>query len=87
MPLYNFKCTTCGAKVKKILSPEESKLERSCPKDQGVLVRDDGSPSFVVKEIIDNGNQARRIEQYAGQPEMMEEREHLSKIDRFDDDL
>jgi len=40
MPKYDFKCDRCGLVVETIMSFEDSKLGRSCPKcGDGIMVR------------------------------------------------
>ncbi len=87
MPLYNFICPQCGFKLKKILSPEQSKVPFFCEKDRTSMARDPQSPTTMVKEVIDNGLQAKRVEQYANSQELFQEREDNARADKNKNEL
>jgi predicted nucleic acid-binding Zn ribbon protein len=62
MPLYSYKCSGCGALIQKLSAPELSKTEQHCEKDGALLIRTPRMASAQVKEIVDNGLYARRVE-------------------------
>ncbi len=74
MALYNFFCSTCNKVIKKIL-PKVKLIH--CPKCGNETKRID-NPNIVVKEVIDNGLQTRRVERISEEPQLIEQREHDS---------
>ena len=62
MPLFTWRCHSCGKKVQRIMSAEKAKLGMLCPEDQTLLVRMASTPSSQVKEVVDNGLMAKRVE-------------------------
>ncbi len=79
MALYYFFCDICQKEVKKLLPPKKSKLEQLCKIDGSVLIRTPKDITTSLKEVIDTGLQARKIEQIAGAPGLLEEREHQER--------
>lgn len=75
MALFTFRCPTCKVLVKRILTPEKAKDPLFCKEDNTQLAREFQEVSSVVKEVIDNGLQVRKVEQYADAPKLLQERE------------
>ena len=88
MPVYRFKCE-CGHKEKKLLDYTKAKEPRSCPTCSKLLERDysDTNNTTLVKETIDNGLQNKKVEQFAGSPEMIIERDKQQQIKKNKDSL
>lgn len=87
MPIYYYKCTHCDREVKKLLEPKDAFDEYFCPHDGHVAKRLFKPPTSHVKEVIDNGIQLKRVEQFADSPRLLEEREQLSRADKDKKDL
>lgn len=83
MPLYIYNCSECHKEVKKILTPEQSKNEQKCKKCNSTLLRAESDVSMVVKEVIDNGLQPRKVEQIANAPDLLKEREWNSRKNKY----
>ncbi len=80
MPIYYFICPECSLTVVKLLTPHKAKtIELTCGSCTAILERNPQPPTSSVKEVIDNGLQARRVEQFANSPELLEEREQLDR--------
>lgn len=51
-----------------------------CEKCGGKMVKEIGDPALIVKETVDNGFMARKVEQFADSPELLKERnENINK--------
>lgn len=74
MPIYLYVCESCKTEKKKLLSPEDSKLQQSCLKCKGNLKRTPQAPNTSVKETLDNGIMVRKIERPANAQELYKER-------------
>lgn len=78
MPLYHYKCPSCGARTRKILEPTAAGFQ-----DCGVcgvkLEREPTAATAQVVETLDNGIMPRRIERLADAERMYKER---SKTER-----
>lgn len=75
MAIYYFKCSNCDRIKKRLFSPEEAKQEQHCPHDGALMQRIPQGGFTTIKEVIDNGLQARKAEQFANTNEMIKERE------------
>lgn len=73
MPLYYFLCSDCGDQTRKLLEPSEAKVSPPC-KCGGDLKRDPHPPSNQVKETLDNGIMARKVERYSDAEELYRNR-------------
>jgi hypothetical protein len=80
MPRYFFGCDSCGANVHRIfrttfekLLPEKKADAVKC-KCGATLVRVHSPPTTQVKEILDNGAMAHRIERLADVERMAKDR-------------
>lgn len=73
MPLYYFKCETCGAALRKIMAPEQAREPRICVCGE-VLSRDPHPPSSQAVETLDNGIMPRRLERLADAERLFAER-------------
>lgn len=63
MPTYTYSCGWCNTKEKKLLpSLEKAKIERYCETCNQPMVRQVGAASSQVKEIVDNGIMAKKVE-------------------------
>ena len=80
MPLYNFKCSSCDFKVRKIMYAVEVPLYASspCPSCAGEIVRDVQAPTTQVQETLDNGIMPRKLERLVDVERLAKER---SKFD------
>ena len=87
MPIYYFKCTHCGKEIKKLLPVEAAENEYFCPDDGRPAQRSFKPPSSHVKEVIDNGLQMRRVEQFANSPELLQERADIAEKNKNKKDL
>jgi hypothetical protein len=87
MALFCYVCDHCGRGTKKILTPEESKLEYNCPHDGAKLTRQYQAPTSHVLETIDSGLQTKRVEQFADSPELLQEREANQRKDKNKNEL
>lgn len=76
MPLFSFKCRVCKRLDRILLSPEEAEQPVFCRGEgcSGKLKRIPKAPTTVVKETVDNGIMARRVEIYPDVKEVMKER-------------
>lgn len=64
MPLYNFKCPSCGLEKKRILDPQEADNGGNCKcgeKLQRVVMTEVSSSS---KEIVDNGIMVKAVTRF-----------------------
>lgn len=73
MPLYYFRCGSCGAELKKLLTPAESKEPRTC-ECGGPFAREPKPPSNQVVERLDNGYMAKALERPADAERLYRER-------------
>lgn len=74
MGLYYFRCTGCGAEVRLLLEPEAA-AKQGRHKDCGhALERTPRGPSTSVKETVDNGWQAKKIERPANVVDLVADR-------------
>ncbi|WNM70304.1 hypothetical protein [Myxococcus phage Mx1] len=88
MPLYYFKCETCGAELKKLLSPaqaEEFTKLFGCSACLGKLDRDPRAPSSQAMEKFDNGFMARPVERLADAERIFTERAAQHSLQTRDD--
>jgi DNA-directed RNA polymerase subunit RPC12/RpoP len=83
MALYYYFCEKCNKEVKRLLTPAKAKMEQICKDCSTVLLRTPKDSSFAIKEVIDNGLQARRAEQFSGSAELLKEREHNARIKKY----
>lgn len=76
MGLYYFRCTKCSSEYRRLLEPEElDKLPTGwCSKCGHVLERAPRGASTSVKETVDNGWQARKIERPANVVDLVADR-------------
>ena len=79
MPLYYFKCGSCGAQVRQILKPEQAMAAMDCTCAGGTLERDPRPPSTQVVESLDNGAMPRRLERLADAERLFSERNDAVK--------
>ncbi len=86
MPLYYFKCIHCNSRVNVFCKTEKLKEERHCVKCNTVLKRAPNAPSTNVKETLDNGIMARRVERIADAEEVNRERARQDTLERMADD-
>jgi hypothetical protein len=86
MPLFYLICPDC-AKETKVLKTIEEIENLLCAACNGKLERNSRPPSSVVKEIIDNGLQAKRVEQYSNARELLEERQAKQLAEKNKDSL
>ena len=69
----------------KLLKPIEAlAIVHYCPRDNNPLERDYGTPSTIVKEILESPLWPRKVEQFANSAELIEENE--SKLDQIKTD-
>ena len=63
MPLFYFVCTNCGSPDKRILEPVQvSRIKcRSCG---GTVKRTPKPPTTHLKEVVDTGMMAKRLENF-----------------------
>ena len=87
MALFTFRCPTCKVLVKRILTPLKAKEPLFCKADNTQLVREFQEVSSIVKEVIDNGLQTRKVEQFANAPELLQEREEAVRELKKKNDL
>lgn len=73
MPLFNFVCE-CGAKVRKILTPEQAKRGWLCVQCGQEMDREAKAPTTAVKESLDNGSMSRTVERFSNAEELYRER-------------
>lgn len=77
MPLYYFKCHTCGLTFRRILKPEEAAAQGcTCG---SILRRDPRPPSTRVIETLDNGLMTKRLERLADAERLFAERNEAVK--------
>lgn len=63
MPLYYFRCLTCGSANRRILEPSQVK-KTLCNKCNGKLLRTPKPPTAMLKEMVDTGLMPKRLENY-----------------------
>lgn len=73
MPLYHFRCPD-GHLTRKILEPEQAKVDRTCPQCQKPLRRDVKPPTAQAVERLDNGWMTKVIERPADAERLFKER-------------
>jgi hypothetical protein len=71
MPAFYFKCDKCSKQKRKILPKLEKEVRCECG---GVCVRAESNTSSVVKEVLDNGIMARKVERIYNIQELAKER-------------
>lgn len=86
MAKLRFNCSKCGDFDKRVDTFEEIDT-CTCPTCSGPTKRVFISPSLLVKEIIDNSLQVRRVEQIANAPELLQEREAMDRERKKKNDL
>lgn len=62
MPLFTWRCYQCGKKVQRIMAAQQAAQGLQCPDDRTLLVRMACAPTSQVKEVVDNGLMAKRVE-------------------------
>jgi hypothetical protein len=70
-----------------MLSPEDAQKDVLCRKCNNVLSKVNADSFTSIKEVIDNGILMRRVEQFADSAEQIQEREHLSDLNKKKDSL
>lgn len=81
MPIYNFACSDCFKKERKLLQPTETKGQ-TCKECSGELVREAKAPSTQVMETIDNGLMPRKVERLKDTVELFRDRAKANKVNR-----
>jgi len=74
MPIFNFFCEKCQKQVRRVLAPEAMLgpvLHQECGSE---LKRVQSPPSSQVKETMDNGIMAKKLERYANAEELYKDR-------------
>lgn len=79
MPLYYFKCPTCQAEARRILTPEQAREGAHCSVCAALMERTPQPPSARVTEVIDNGLMTRRLERLADAERLFAERNEAVK--------
>ncbi len=87
MALFYFVCPTCKKEIKKLFRAESKIKEVLCPIDKTVTIRAPKGSATMVYEVIDNGIMAKRVVQLAGAPQMLEERQEISRKKKRDNSL
>lgn len=80
MPLYNFVCSKCGTKKRRIFSVEESKKPQPCPQCKADMERDQTGPTRQVMERLDNGLMPRAVERLSEAERLYKERADKFKV-------
>lgn len=62
MPLFNFKCDSCGSKNRIILNKYSAQMCEKCGSEMRRIPK---PPSSRVTEVLDNGFMAKSIERLA----------------------
>lgn len=75
MPLFYFKCATCGALVRRLLSVEAAADPRDCATCGGAMQRDMRGATTQTMEVLDDGIRPVRLERYAEAERIYKERE------------
>jgi len=75
MPLFEWQCTKCGTKTRKILPRRPHLGKCCCSGDLTFLTK----VSSVTKEVIDNGLMYKALERDADAEEKLKERNSLAE--------
>lgn len=78
MPLYHFICPSCGAKLRKLLTPEVAEQPRICTCGEE-LVRDPQPPTTQAVETIDTGRSQRAVTRLADAERLFNERAKIKR--------
>lgn len=70
MPLYYFRCTSCGEQVRKILTPQQASSKSYLCLCGGKLERTPLGPSSQAREVLDNGLMLRAVDRPAEAEEL-----------------
>lgn len=70
MPLYNFKCPSCGLEKKRILEPQEADNGGNCKCGVKLERAAKNEVSSSSKETLDNGIMARAVTRYTDTDEV-----------------
>lgn len=74
MPLYNFVCTGCSERERKLLKPGEQIRAWECSKCGASLRREPKPPTTQMLESLDNGAMVRRVERLQNAEELYRDR-------------
>lgn len=85
MPIFNYECRKCGAKLRKLLTVEESKKVIACDKCNYVVYRIHTPPGAMVTEVLDNGVMPRAVERLADAERLNHERAKQAQERAVDD--
>jgi predicted RNA-binding Zn-ribbon protein involved in translation (DUF1610 family) len=75
VPLFRFRCASCGVAQQRILAPEHAATPGACPSCGGVLEREASGATASVVERIDTGVSIRATERLADAPRLHRERQ------------
>ena len=67
--MYYYRCEKCGVELRRICSPQESKIEKTCDCG-GKFVRAPSGVSSTAMETLDNGIMARSVTRYSDAEEL-----------------
>ena len=81
MPLYYFRCETCGVNRDRILTPVAAKEAQTCKACASVLHRTPRGASAQVMEVLDNGNLVKPVTRYADAEQLYKDRSHAASAD------
>lgn len=81
MPLFNFKCNSCGKEIRKILKSKEVEqfIGTKCPDCTGSFERAPTGPTTQVMERLDNGVSPRAVERLSEAERLFKERANKYK--------
>lgn len=78
MPLFFFKCNSCGREVRKIIPAEADFKDRTCS-CSGTLERDARGVTSRTVETLDNGAMTRSLERLTDAERLFKERNEATK--------
>jgi len=73
MPLYKYKCPTCGLQARRILLARQKDEPQTCVCGER-LERDPSPPSSHVREVVDNGMMPRAVDRFSKAEELYKNR-------------
>lgn len=79
MPLFYFKCDTCGRELRKILPSEAEFKDRACICPSGTLHRDARGATSRAVEVLDNGIMPKKLERLVDAERLYKERNEATE--------